>query len=117
MKNLYKIAWLFLLAAFAACTEDIVIDVEEGEPLIGVEASFTNELKRHEAILSYSAPFYNQDEIEMISGATVYVTDGIDTVYYHEDMEHLGHYFTDSVAGRKNTLYKLFHNNLISPGI
>jgi len=107
MKNLYKIAWLFLLAAFAACTEDIVIDVEEGEPLIGVEASFTNELKRHEAILSYSAPFYNQDEIEMISGATVYVTDGIDTVYYHEDMEHLGHYFTDSVAGRKNTLYKL----------
>ncbi len=107
MKNLYKIAWLFLLAAFAACTEDIVIDVEEGDPLIGVEASFTNELKRHEAILSYSAPFYNQDEIEMISGATVYVTDGSDTVYYHEDLELLGHYFTDSVAGRKNTLYRL----------
>lgn len=43
----------------------------------------------------------------MISGATVYVTDGVDTVYYREDMEHLGHYFTDLAAGKKNTVYRL----------
>lgn len=94
-------------AVLAACTEDIVIDVQEGEPLIGVEASFTDEWKQHEAILSYSASFYNQDEIRMISGATVYVTDGVDTVYYLEDMEQLGHYFTDLAAGKKNTVYRL----------
>lgn len=94
-------------AVLAACTEDIVIDVQEGEPLIGVEASFTDEWKQHEAILSYSASFYNQDEIRMISGATVYVTDGVDTVYYREDMEQLGHYFTDLAAGKKNTVYRL----------
>lgn len=95
------------MAFFAACTEDIVIDVEEGNHRIGVEASFTNELKRHETILSYTADFYNQNEIQMVSGATVYVTDGIDTMYYYEDEEQPGHYFTDSVAGRKNTVYRL----------
>ncbi len=75
--------------------------------MLGVEASFTDELKRHEAVLSYSADFYNKDEIRMVSGATVFVTDGVDTVYYHEDAEQNGHYFTDLVAGRKNTLYTL----------
>lgn len=106
MRNLPKL----LVSAFVvltACTEDIVIDVQEGEPMIGVEASFTDEWKQHEAILSYTASFYNKDEIKMVSGATVYVTDGMDTVYYHEDMEQLGHYFTDSVAGKKNTVYRL----------
>lgn len=106
MRNLHRL----LVSAFVvltACTEDIVIDVQEGEPMIGVEASFTDEWKQHEAILSYTASFYNKDEIKMVSGATVYVTDGMDTVYYHEDMEQLGHYFTDSVAGKKNTVYRL----------
>ena len=95
------------MAFFAACTEDIVIDMEEGNHRIGVEASFTNEMKRHETILSYTADFYNQNEIQMVSGATVYVTDGVDTMYYYEDDEQPGHYFTDSVAGRKNTVYRL----------
>ena len=108
MKRLYEILAFLTFVAFSSCTEDIVIDVEEGDPMIGVEASFTDELKRHEAILSYSAEFYNQNEIHMISGATVYVTDGVDTAYYYEDAEQRGHYFTDSVAGEKNTLYRLY---------
>lgn len=107
MKQLRKILVFASIAFFAACTEDIVIDVEEGNHRIGVEASFTNELKRHETILSYTADFYNQNEIQMVSGATVYVTDGVDTMYYYEDEEQPGHYFTDSVAGRKNTVYRL----------
>ncbi len=96
-----------LVSALTACTEDIVIDVEKGDPMVGVEASFTDELKHHEAILSYSAEFYSEGDIRMISGATVYVTDGVDTVYYVEDAEQRGHYFTDLVAGRKNTMYRL----------
>lgn len=107
MKQLRKILVFASMAFFAACTEDIVIDVEEGNHRIGVEASFTNEMKRHETILSYTADFYNQNEIQMVSGATVYVTDGVDTMYYYEDDEQPGHYFTDSVAGRKNTVYRL----------
>ena len=107
MRNMHKLLVFAVFFVLAACTEDIIIDVEEGEPMIGVEASFTDEWKQHEAILSYSASFYNKDEIKMVSGATVYVTDGTDTVYYHEDMEQVGHYFTDFAAGKKNTVYRL----------
>lgn len=97
-----------LMLAAVACTEDIVIDIEEGERMIGVAATFTDELKCHEAVLSYTADFYNtMDEIQMVSGATVYVTDGVDTVYYQEDPAQPGHYFTAPVAGRKKTLYRL----------
>lgn len=106
MKHLHKILVVLAVAAFTACTEDIIIDVEEGDPMIGVEASFTDELKHHEAILSYTSEFYNQNEINMVSGATVFVTDGVDTVYYYEDADQPGHYFTGLVAGKKNTLYR-----------
>lgn len=107
MKRLHGILALFAFVIFSSCKEDIVIDVEKGEPMIGVEAYFTDQLKHHEAILSYTSEFYKGNEIRMVSGATVFVTDGVDTAYYYEDAEQIGHYFTDSVAGNKNTMYRL----------
>ena len=107
MKGWHKILIFIGLLSATACTEDIVIDVEEGNTLIGVEAYFSDELKQHETILSYTADFYNRDDIRMVTGATVYVTDGVDTIVYHEDMENQGHYLTDLVAGKRNTLYRL----------
>ena len=106
MKKLFHIIPLMLLTLFS-CREDIIIDLEEGEPLIGVEGSFTDEYKRHEVILSYTADFYNADEIRMITGANVVVTDGVDTIPYLEQEDQPGHYLTDSVAGHTNTMYKL----------
>ena len=106
MKTLGKLlAFMTLLLVFA-CTEDIVIKQEEGNPLVGVEATFTDELKNHEAILSYTTDLYFENEIQMVCGATVYVTDGVDTVYYHEDETRPGHYFTELVAGKRNCLYR-----------
>lgn len=93
--------------AMFSCTEDFEIDLEEGSPLIGVEGSFTDEYKRHEVILSYTSDFYNSDEIKYISGARVVVTDGVDTIPFLEQPDQPGHYLTDSVAGRKKTLYTL----------
>ena len=107
MKGWHKILIFIGLLSATACTEDIIIDVEEGNTLIGVEAYFSDELKQHETILSYTADFYNRDDIRMVTGATVYVTDGVDTIVYHEDMENQGHYLTDLVAGKRNTLYRL----------
>ena len=98
---------MLLIFAMFSCHEDIIIDLEEGEPLIGVEGSFTDEYKRHEVILSYTADFYNSDEIRYITGAHVVVTDGVDTIPYLEQLDQPGHYLTDSVAGRKRTLYTL----------
>ena len=101
------LAGLSLLMA-TSCTEDIIIDVEEGNRMIGVSAVLTDEMKRHEAVLSYTDDFYNNSEgIRMVTGATLYVTDGIDTVYYAEDPAQPGHYFTTPFAGRKKTFYRL----------
>ena len=107
MKKLKLIVLLMLVTLFS-CREDIVIDLEEGDPLIGVEGSFTDEYKRHEVILSYTADFYNSNEIRMITGAKVVVTDGVDTIPFLEQSDQSGHYLTDSVAGKRNTLYRLF---------
>lgn len=98
---------LMLVFTMLSCREDIIIDLEEGNPLIGVEGSFTDEFKRHEVILSYTADFYNADEIKMVTGAKVVVTDGVDTIPYYEQLDQPGHYLTDSVAGHKKTLYRL----------
>ena len=57
-----------MMVSAVSCTEEYVIDVEEGERMIGVEAYFSDEMKQHEVILSYTAVFYNTDEIQMISG-------------------------------------------------
>lgn len=109
MKKVKDILMVGLMALLlASCTEDIVIDVEDGDRMIGVAATFTDEMKCHEAILSYTDDFYNNNEdIRMVTGATVYVTDNFDTVYYIEDTAQPGHYFTAPVAGKKNTLYRL----------
>ena len=108
MKARYCLVAALLFPLFVACTEDIVIDTEEGEPMVGVEACFTDETKRHEAILSYTSGFYEEGTVRMVSGATVFVTDGMDTVPYVEDAERPGHYFTGLVAGTKNKRYE-FH--------
>lgn len=110
MKRAFEIVcFCFLMSMLYSCTEDIVIDVEEGEPMVGIDATFTDQLKCHEAILSYTTDFYNAGDIRMVRGARVYLyaLDGVDTIYYHEDEERPGHYLTDSVAGERNKVYRL----------
>ena len=40
-----------MMIAAVSCTEEFIIDVEEGERMIGVEAYFSNEMKQHEVVL------------------------------------------------------------------
>lgn len=108
MKKVFGVLYIgFLFAMLASCTEDIIIDVEDGDRMIGVAAMFTDELKCHEAVLSYTTGFYSNEESRMVKGATVFVTDGVDTLYYMESPTQPGHYFTAPVAGRKKTQYRL----------
>lgn len=103
-----SVCLLFLLPLLLfSCTEDIVIDLEEGRPMVGVEACFTNQLKRHEVILSYTSEFYHSREISMLSGAEVRIVGGGDTIVFRESDSLKGHYLSDSVAGKKLTVYRL----------
>ena len=107
MKNIKVILYLLSIVLLASCTEEIVIDLEEGSPMIGIDASITDEMKHHEVILSYSADFYNSTDIHMISNAVVLVTDGVDTIPFYECDTMAGHYFSPLMAGTKNRLYRL----------
>lgn len=105
-KKLLRSLSVLCLMSMCACTEEITMEVPEGRKRPVVEGYFTNELKRHEVILSYSSEFYSSDR-EMITGAEVYVVGGGDTVYYYEQPDNPGHYLTDSVAGHKSRTYHL----------
>ena len=91
----------------ASCTEDIIMELPEGNRVPVVEGSITNEYKRHEVILSYSSELYSTDGGEMISGAEVFVSSSNDTIWFYEQEGKPGHYFSDSVAGVKNRRYHL----------
>lgn len=111
-KNVMYCLSVLSVVFLSACTEKIVMEVPEGQKRPVVEGYFTDELKRHEVILSYSSEFYS-DDMEMISGAEVFVVEsrqyqGVgDTIYFYEQVDQPGHYFTDSVAGTKGRWYHL----------
>lgn len=108
--------WLtgLCLLTITACTESIDINPPAGKLVPVIEGSFTDEYKRHEVILSYSADLYSH-ETKMITGAAISVTEsrsyqgypGDTTYYFYEDVDNPGHYFTDSVAGKRNRWYHL----------
>lgn len=99
---------IILLAIFSltACTESITITPQEGEQLVGVSGSITDEYKKQEVILSRTMPFYG-GEPEMISNAIVYVVDGTDTMWY-EETERPGYYLSvNEFAGQIGHTYHL----------
>ena len=83
------------------------MDVPQGRRVPVVEGTITNELKRHEVVLSYSSALYDTTGREMITHAEVYVTSDDDTIWFYEQENKPGHYLSDSVAGRKNRWYHL----------
>lgn len=112
MKILFRILPFFVLVAASGCTEEVILDMPEGQKRPVVEAYMTDELKQHEVTLSYSTEYYSSDR-EMISGALVYVVQSNgyqnagDTIYFYEQANKPGHYLSDSVAGRRRRWYHL----------
>lgn len=106
MKKLSTVILPLLL--LSACTQEIVIDLEEGKPLIGVSASITDEVMRHEAVLSFTTDFYSTESPRMLSDAIVRLTDGTNVYLYEEQEDNPGHYLTvDSFAGVQGRTYTL----------
>ena len=108
MKKYYTLLILFTSILFTSCIDDdFKIDIPEGERLVGINGSITNEYKKHEIVVSRTMDFYSEEEIEMISGAEVFVCTDTDTIYF-EETDEKGHYQTiDSVAGVIGKTYHL----------
>ena len=75
---------LFITIFFTSCINDIEIDTQEGPQLVGINGYISNEYKKHQIVISRTLDFYSTDEIEMISGAEVFVSDGYDTIFFEE---------------------------------
>lgn len=82
MKTIYLSLFFGLL--FTGCHKIIQLDLNEGEKHLIVDAKFTSFTQAHEVKLSYSSNFYSADSPELVSGANVTVTDGINTYTYNE---------------------------------
>lgn len=117
MKKYYTLLILIISIIFTSCIdEDFKIDVPEGDRLVGISGYFTTEYKRHQIVISKTSDFYSDEEIEMISGADVFIHDGIDTIYF-EETENKGYYQTiDSVAGTIGKTYHLIVNYVDDEG-
>lgn len=95
------------MLSLLSCTDDIIIDVQDGPELIGINGYITNEYKKHQIILSKTTDFYSNEDIEMISNAEVFVYDGSDTIYF-EETEKEGYYESiEPVAGIVGRTYNL----------
>ena len=97
---------ILALIGLTACTEKMRIEPQDGEQLVGVSASITDEYKKQEVILSRTETFYGGAP-EMISNAIVYVVDNTDTIWY-EETENPGYYLsTNEFAGQIGHSYRL----------
>lgn len=105
-RHLVHLGLLLGIMLVCSCTEEIVVDPPVGKKVPVVEGCFTDEYKCHEVVLSYTSELYS-DNVEMITGASVYVAGGGDTIYFHELENNPGHYLTDSVAGHRRRWYHL----------
>ena len=110
------LATLFATMFLTSCIEDIEIDTQEGPQLMGINGYISDEYKKHKIVLSKTLDFYSSEEIEMVSGAEVFVSDGFDTIYF-EETEKKGYYETiDSVAGVIGRTYNLIVNYIDDDG-
>lgn len=103
-----NIAFLSLcFAFFCGCTEEIVIDVEEGPRMVGIYGSITNEMKRHQIIVSQSSDFYGSGEPQMVSGAEVTVTEDDSIVHTFVETTPGIYEMSAPMRGEEGHIYQL----------
>ncbi len=116
MKTYIKIVLLTILT-FASCTDVVEVDVPETDPRLVVEASIDWEkgtLGNEQMIkLSASKPYFDKNEDQIVTGASVKITNdsnGAEVVFVDQNN---GEYTTDSFAPILNQSYTLeiIYNN------
>lgn len=105
--KLHQFLFLGFLFILASCTEriDIRLDNEDARRLV-VDAWLTDETKAHRVQLSLTGDYFSNTPPEMVSGAEVRITDGLETFNLSEVSP--GNYLTaDHVRGIPGHVYTL----------
>jgi len=112
------ILYIILVIGLFSCKEEVIIDLESGEQMIGIYGSITTEKKKHAIILSRSTDFYTPGAPEMISNATVSVFDGTNTIKFAENPQQPGVYESiEEMAGEIGLTYQLSVSLLDKDGV
>jgi hypothetical protein len=107
MKIKYNIVALLLVTMFTACTTDMSIDLKGVSPELVVEGAITTDTMAHSISLKKTSDYFSNQAAEVVSGATVTLSDGQNTIILAENAKK-GIYQTPSnyygVVGRTYTL-------------
>jgi len=108
MKLSYIIASLLFATLFTGCTTDIKLDLKGTTPELIVEGSVTTDTMAHIISLKKTSDYFSNLPAGYVSGATVTLSDGLNSIILAEDATKKGEYLTPAnyygVAGRTYTL-------------
>jgi len=108
MKLKYNIIALLLASLLTACTTDMELNLKGAAPELVVEGTITTDTLAHNVSLKKTADYFSNNAAEVISGATVTLSDGLTTITLAEVELKKGNYQTPAnyfgVVGRTYTL-------------
>lgn len=108
MKNIQKIFYLLIAAvSLTACEKVVVLDIDEEEPVLVINAQISNEFERWSVNLSTTQGYFDQNDISYVSAAEVTITDGdgkSDTLQYDKDGVFLSKSIKQCEVGQSYTL-------------
>ncbi len=100
-KKAFRIAedlLILLIFSFAIGCEDVIdVNLEDSEPMLVIEGYLTNTSGKAQFRVSRSTNFYGPNEVEMVSGASIAITDDLgnaDTLIERDPDLHPGEYIS-----------------------
>jgi len=100
------IAAVGLLLLQTSCEKVILIELNEADQKVVVDAIVSNDSAQNYVILSKSGGFYQSNDFEAITGAAVTVTEAGGTVYTLTESDP-GYYSNPNLIGQLKTTYNL----------
>lgn len=106
-KIIFQILTVFSVFLVACEDEEVKWEVEPVNQMLVVEGSFTDQLKKHQVILTLSENYFANHKTTRVTDANVSITDGTNTFSYIQTSIPGVYETADSVAGVPGTNYTL----------
>lgn len=111
MKNIVRLLFVFTLAIFQISCEDVVdVDVNSSEPKLVIDASIKwqkGTLGNEQTIKLSTTTAYFNETIPTVSGATIFITNSVGTIFTFEESTTLGTYICSTFQPIINENYTL----------
>jgi len=104
---------IFLMVLIISCTEEISMPLDSTYARLVVDGSITTDTMKHKVRLTKSGDALYKKPVQVISNATVTISDGTNEFTLHEDLQNKGTYETDAtVFGLPGKIYTLLISNV-----